>query len=101
MTVTTTTFLVRYPEFGDHDASLLSAVLAEAQVRYPDIELWSGVRDQAINLYMAHLLATRVVQMGSQLGMGSQASGLGLDATLYGQELKRLEGTVVATGFTV
>lgn len=103
MTVTRTTFLARFPEFGEQTTSVVDGALAEAERSTPaSVWLEAERRDDAVNHLAAHLLAVRTMQIGAQTGSPSGAAlGADLMATLYGQERKRMEGQLPVCGFVL
>ena len=94
-------FSTRFPEFNEQSSSVVSAAVAEAQ-RFCPTTGWknSGIRDDAVNYLAAHILATRTVQIGTQVGTVSGSPfGKGVESTLYGQEYKRLLDSLPHCGF--
>lgn len=100
MTVpTATAFLNRFPEFGELATAVVEGSLAEAG-RSCDPTMWGSIHTEAVSQLAAHLLATRQMQIGIQVGAPSGTpAGLAADSTLYGQEYKRLLGTLPLCGF--
>lgn len=102
MTVpTASAFLTRFPEFGEQSLSVVEGVLAEAG-RFTPVAQWGSIHTEAVSYLAAHILAMRVMQIGSQVGTtaGSPVGEL-LNATLYGQEYKRLLNSLALTGFAL
>jgi len=94
-------FLTRFPEFGELLTSVVDGALAEAG-RYASITVFGTVHTDAVAYLAAHLLATRTMQIGLQIEAKSGApAGSGLDATLYGQEYKRLLDSLALSGFAL
>jgi hypothetical protein len=102
MTVPTASdFLERFPEFGELATEVIEGSLSEAG-RSCDTNTWGSIHTEAVSQLAAHLLATRQMQIGIQVGAPSGTpSGLAADATLYGQEYKRLLGTLPLCGFAL
>lgn len=97
----TNAFLLRFPEFGEQSLSVVEGALAEAARSTPE-NVWSTVHQEAVSYLAAHLLATRTMQLGQQVGSPSgNPNGELLKATLYGQEYTRLRDSLPITGFAV
>jgi hypothetical protein len=97
----TTDFLARFPEFNEILVDVVESTVAEASLSTSET-LWGARYAQAVFLLSAHLLAGRTMQIGLQVGSPSgNPTGTGLDATLYGQEYKRLLATLPLSGFAV
>lgn len=96
--VTAAQFKSRFPEFTDVDTTVIESALTEAELVTPS-SVWSDWQSAGIRFLAAHSLACRQVQMGLQIGAGTQSAGLGLEATLYGQEYKRLRDSLAISGF--
>lgn len=95
------TFISRFPEFGELLVSVVDGALQEAGRSTPET-IWGIRHEEAVSQLAAHLLAIRTMQIGAQVGTLSGApSGELLLATLYGQEYKRLLGTLPLSGFAV
>jgi hypothetical protein len=102
MLLTTATFLGRFPEFGEQQATVIDSMIDKAERDTP-AEVWTvvGIRTDAVAYLTAHLLSQRITQIGMQVGSPSgQATGIGYDATLYGQEYKRMRDCLPVCGFT-
>ena len=100
--LTSATFLDRFPEFGEQQATVINMMIDKAERDTP-AEVWdnAGIRTDAVAYLTAHLLAQRVTQIGMQVGSPSgQSMGVGYDATLYGQEYKRMRDCLPVCGFT-
>jgi hypothetical protein len=96
---TTSDFLARFPEFGEQSISVVDEALAEAGRFIPALQ-WGDVHPEAVSYMAAHLLAMRTMQIGNQVGATSGVpTGNRLDATLYGQEYKRLLDSRPLCGF--
>lgn len=102
MTVpSTNVFLLRFPEFGEQSLSVVEGALAEAGRSVP-AEPWGTVHTEAVSYLAAHLLATRTMQIGQQVGtVSGSPTGPGYDASLYGQEYKRLLASRPLSGFAL
>lgn len=101
MTVTATTFVERFPEFGNIETAVVTATVAEA-ARQCDSDLWGNKHDDAVNYLTAHMLALRTQAIGQQVGATSGGnSGVGFKATNYGYIYELLQsGLAQTTGFT-
>ncbi len=92
-------FLFRFPEFGEQSLSVVEGALAEAD-RSASPEVWGTLHSDGVSYLAAHLLATRTMQIGLQVGtMSGTPTGQGFDSTLYGQEYRRLLSSLPLTGF--
>lgn len=102
MTVpTASAFLTRFPEFGEQSLSVVEGAIAEAGRFTPEAQ-WGTVHTEAVSYLAAHTLAMRTMQIGSQVGtLSGSPTGDLLNATLYGQEYKRLLGALALTGFAL
>ncbi len=102
MTVpTTTAFLLRFPEFGEQSLSVVESALAEAGRSVP-LAVWGSIHTEAVSYLTAHLLATRTMQIGLQVGtMSGSPTGSLLESSLYGQEYKRLLTQLPISGFAI
>ena len=102
MTVpTANAFLLRFPEFGEQSLSVVEAVLTEAGHSVPSA-IWGTTHTEAVSYLAAHLLATRTMQIGLQVGtMSGSPNGSLLESTLYGQEFKRLLSQLPISGFAL
>ena len=102
MTVPTASeFTLRFPEFGEQPLAVVESALAEAG-RFTQASVWGDRHTDAVNYLAAHLLSSRVTQIGSQIGVpATNAQGQLLMSTLYGQEYTRLRDTLPLTGFVV
>lgn len=98
---TTNEFLARFPEFGEQSLSVVEGAVAEAG-RFVPTSTWGTVHTEAVSYFAAHLLATRTIQIGLQVGsISGNSQGTGLDSTLYGQEYKRLLDSRPLSGFAL
>jgi hypothetical protein len=98
---TSAEFLNRFPEFGELSLPVVERCLAEAG-RATASSVWGTVHTEAVSYLTAHILSTRVMQVGLQVGSQSgQPLGTGPDASLYGQEYERLKGTLPISGFAL
>jgi hypothetical protein len=94
-------FLLRFPEFGEQSLSVIDGALAEAG-RSVASNVWGSVHTEGVSYLAAHLLAMRTMQIGLQVGtMSGSPTGLGFDATLYGQEYRRLLNALPLSGFAI
>jgi len=102
---TTTEFLARFPEFAEQSTDVVDGALAEA-IRFCPTTGWNKtnpakIRNDAIKYLAAHSLAMRTMQIGMQVGsVSGQPTGDRIDATLYGQEYKRLLDSQPHCGFS-
>ena len=98
-------FTDRFPEFAEQSGSVVSAAVAEAE-RFCPAKGWKesyskAVRDDAVQYLAAHILATRTMQIGNQVGsVSGRPEGKGIESTLYGQEYKRLLDSLPHCGFS-
>ncbi len=102
MTVTATTFVTRFPEFGNIETAVVTATVAEAN-RMCDSDVWGEKHDDGVNYLTAHMLALRTDAIGQQVGAVSRGvnSGDGFSATNYGAIYELLQMSLVSsTGFT-
>lgn len=94
-------FLTRFPEFGEQLNAVVDGALAEAG-RYASSTVFGTVHTDAVGYLAAHLLASRTMQIGLQIeAKAGTPAGSGLDATLYGQEYKRLLDSLALSGFAL
>lgn len=94
-------FLVRFPEFGEQSTSVVDGALAEAEHSVP-AAVWGTTHTEAVSYLAAHLLATRTMQIGLQVGtMSGSPTGSLLESSLYGQEYKRLLTQLPISGFAL
>lgn len=102
MTVPTASeFLLRFPEFGEQSLSVVEAALADAAVQTPEA-IWGVLQAQAVSYLAAHLLGSRIMQIGNQVGATAGAPvGEGLKATQYGQSYVALRDTLPLSGFAL
>ena len=68
MAWTSTTFLARFPEFNNLEASVVTATIQEAE-RQNDSDIWGDQYDDAVLYFTAHLLASRTQAIGQQVGV--------------------------------
>ena len=98
-------FLARFPEFDEQSTEAVGDALSEAILFCPTTG-WSSTnstltRNVAIQYLTAHTLSMRTMQIGLQVGsVSGSPTGDGLDATLYGQEYKRLLNSQPHCGFS-
>lgn len=94
-------FLQRFPEFGEQSPWVIEGALAEAG-RSIAAAVWTTRHTEAVSYLAAHLLATRTIQIGLQVGtVSGNPLGEGFASTLYGQEYKRLLATLPISGFAL
>ncbi len=94
-------FTLRFPEFGEQSLSVVEGALAEAGRVTPQ-DLWGTVHTDAVSYLAAHLLASRITQLGLQVDAKSGTpTGDGLASTLYGQEYNRLLSSRPLSGFAL
>ena len=94
-------FLLRFPEFGEQSLSVVEGALAEAGRSTPE-SVFGAVHADAVSTLAAHLLSLRTMQIGMQIETKSGTpAGSGLEATLYGQEYKRLRDSLAISGFAL
>jgi len=90
MTVTYSGFLQRFPEFSPHPAGIVNGAIESATADVSS-DIFGDQTDRAVRFLAAHIIAIQLAQMGVQIGAtDGKVYGNGLDATLYGQEFKRL-----------
>lgn len=90
MTVTYSNFLERFPEFSPHPSGIVNGAIESASADV-SIDVFGDQTDRAIRFLAAHIIAIQLAQMGVMIGAtDGKVYGKGLDATLYGQEFKRL-----------
>lgn len=100
-TPTTSAFLLRFPEFGEQSPSVVEGALAEAG-RYTPETVWGTLHTDAVSYLAAHILGSRVTQIGQQIGaISGNPQGPVLLSTLYGQEYTRLRDSLPLIGFVV
>lgn len=94
-------FIQRFPEFVEQDTPVITAALDEA-ARTMSTDVWAA-RFMDGQLYLAaHLVASRVMQIGSAIGMETtQMMPTALESTMYGKEYLRLFNTLPICGFVV
>ena len=93
MTVTYSGFLERFPEFSPHPSGIVNGAIESATADVSD-DVFGNQTDRAVRFLAAHIIAIQLAQMGVQIGAtDGKVYGTGLDATLYGQEFKRLSET--------
>jgi hypothetical protein len=98
---TSNEFLNRFPEFGELSLPVVERALLEAG-RFTPVVQWGTTHTEAVSNLAAHILSTRIMQVGLQVGSQSgQPLGTGLNASLYGQEYERLKGALPLSGFAL
>lgn len=90
MTVTYSGFLERFPEFSPHPSGIVNGAIESASADVSS-DIFGDQTDRAVRFLAAHIIAIQLAQMGVMIGAtDGKVYGSGLDATLYGQEFKRL-----------
>ena len=90
MTVTYSGFLERFPEFSPHPSGIVNGAIESASADVSS-DIFGDQTDRAVRFLAAHIIAIQLAQMGVMIGAtDGKVYGKGLDATLYGQEFKRL-----------
>lgn len=90
MTVTYSGFLERFPEFTPHPSGIVNGAIESATADVSS-DIFGTQTDRAVRLLAAHIVSIQLAQMGVMIGAtDGKVYGKGLDATLYGQEFKRL-----------
>jgi hypothetical protein len=94
-------FLLRFPEFGEQSTPLVTRALTEAE-RYASSTSWGTTQFDAVSYLAAHILASRTMQIGQQIGMiTGSPNGEQLNSSLYGQEYQRLRNSLPLSGFAL
>ena len=97
----TEAFLTRFPEFGEQSEEIIEGAIAEAG-RAASPVVWGSLHTDGVTYLTAHLLATRISQIGLQIDARSGApTGTLIESTLYGQEYKRLLDSLALCGFSL
>ncbi len=90
MTVTYSGFLERFPEFSPHPSGIVNGAIESANADVSS-DIFGDQADRAVRFLAAHIISIQLAQMGVMIGATEgKVYGKGLDATLYGQEFKRL-----------
>ena len=90
MTVTYSGFLERFPEFSPHPSGIVNGAIESASADVSS-DIFDDQTDRSVRFLAAHIIAIQLAQMGVMIGAtDGKVYGNGLDATLYGQEFKRL-----------
>jgi hypothetical protein len=90
MTVTYSGFLERFPEFSPHPSGIVNGAIESASADVSS-DIFGDQTDRAVRFLAAHIISIQLAQMGVQIGAtDGKVYGKGLEATLYGQEFKRL-----------
>lgn len=90
MTVTYSGFLERFPEFSPHPSGIVNGAIESATADVSS-DIFGDQTDRAVRFLAAHIIAIQLAQMGVMIGAtDGKVYGKGLEATLYGQEFKRL-----------
>ncbi|NBT50759.1 MAG: DUF4054 domain-containing protein [Marivivens sp.] len=94
-------FLLRFPEFESQSVTVVDEAIAEAGRSVPE-SVWGTRHADAVSYFAAHLLATRIMQIGQQIGAETgNPTGDSLKATLYGQEYERMMRSLPISGFAL
>lgn len=94
-------FTARFPEFANQAEPVIEGYIATADRATPE-SVWETQHNDGVCLLTAHLLATRVMQIGNQVGSeAGKPFGEQLAASLYGQEYDRLRKTLPVFGITL
>ena len=90
--MTSSEFIVLFPEFSSAPTALIESRIAWAEAR-TTVEIWGELREQGVGFLTAHYLA---------LAPGGKAMGKGENAgeTMYLEQRRFLEG-VVSSGWRV
>jgi hypothetical protein len=98
---TSTEFLQRFPEFANQASLVVEGAIQSAALFTPE-SVWGDLHNAAVGYLAAHQLASRVMQIGSQVGAEAGApKGEQINSTLYGQEYERLRRSLPVFGLTV
>lgn len=90
MTVAYSDFLERFPEFEPHPSGIVNGAIESASADV-SADVFGDQTDRAVRFLAAHIIAIQLAQMGVMIGATEgKVYGKGLEATLYGQEFKRL-----------
>jgi hypothetical protein len=90
MAVTSVDFLERFPEFTPHPSGIVNGAIESASADVSE-DIFGDQTDRAVRFLAAHIISIQLAQMGVQIGAtDGKVYGKGLEATLYGQEFKRL-----------
>lgn len=93
--------LTRFPELAIHPDAVLDSSLALAG-RVCSEAIWGELHTDGAAYYAAHLVATRVRQVGASVNQPTaNPSGDGVNSTFYGQQYEALRLTLPLTGFVV
>lgn len=101
MTVTATTLVERFPEFGNLETAVVTATIAEA-LRLCDADVWGDQHDDGVSHLAAHKLSLRTQAIGQQIGAVSSgpSTGDGFMSTTYGYVYQLMQrGLSITTGF--
>lgn len=97
----TETFLTRFPEFAEQSEDIVEGAIAEAG-RSASPTVWGLLHTDGVMYLAAHLLASRITQVGLQIDAKSGTpTGNLIESTLYGQEYKRLLDSLALCGFSL
>jgi hypothetical protein len=98
MAVTIADFIQRFPEFTPHPSGIVNGAIESASADV-GADIFGDQTDRAVRFLAAHIISIQLAQMGVQIGAtDGKVYGNGLDATLYGQEFKRLSETASNNG---
>ena len=94
-------FLGRFPDLAIHSEDVINPALQLAG-RQCSEAIWADLHGDGVAYYAAHLITSRVREVGQTLGRPSgQPSGEGIKSTYYGQQYEALRLTLPLTGFVV
>jgi len=94
-------FIDRFPELQVHSFAQRDEALAAAGRRCPE-SVWADLQFDGACFYAAHLIASRVREVGAQVGQPVQSAGSGLLSTHYGQQFDELSQCLPCTsGFSI
>lgn len=98
---TLTEFLGRFPDLAIHSEDVINPALAMAS-RVCGESIWGELHGDGVAYYAAHLITSRVREVGQTLGKPSgQPSGEGIKGTYYGQQYEALRNLLPVTGFVI
>jgi hypothetical protein len=94
-------FIQRFPEFVEQSDPVITAALEEA-ARTMSASVWAERFNDGQLYLAAHIVASRVMQIGSAIGMETtQMMPMDLESTMYGKAYLRLINTLPICGFVV
>lgn len=99
--LSTDAFLMRFPEFREQSEDIVAGAIAEADRAVSSV-VWGSFHIDGVTYLAAHLLASRITQLGLQIEARSGSpTGSLIESTLYGQEYKRLLDSLAICGFSL